>query len=53
MELDVGIIEGKVQSRDLVAIPMIDDYLVLVCGKEDVYKRQEKRVKQVFHLQFL
>ena len=30
--LDVAIVEGKVKSNDLISIPMIDDYLVLVCG---------------------
>lgn len=30
--LDVAIVEGKVKSHDLVSIPMVDDYLVLVCG---------------------
>lgn len=42
MELDVGIIEGKVQSSDLIAIPMIDDYLVLVCGMEHPFMDREK-----------
>lgn len=42
MELDVGIIEGKVQSPDLVEIPMIDDYLVLVCGTEHPFMDREK-----------
>ena len=30
--LDVAIVEGKIKSHDLISIPMIDDYLVLVCG---------------------
>ena len=42
MELDVGIIEGKVQRPDLIAIPMIDDYLVLVCGMEHPFMDREK-----------
>lgn len=32
-ELDIGIVEGKIKSRDLVAVPMINDYLVIVCSK--------------------
>lgn len=32
-ELDIGIVEGKIKSHDLVAIPMINDYLVIVCSK--------------------
>lgn len=31
-DLDVAVVEGKVKSHDLISIPMIDDYLVLVCG---------------------
>lgn len=30
--LDVAIVEGKIHSKDLVSIPIIEDYLVLVCG---------------------
>lgn len=33
MELDVGIVEGQVKSHDLISIPLIDDMLVLACGK--------------------
>lgn len=32
-ELDIGIVEGKIKSHDLVAVPEINDYLVIVCGK--------------------
>lgn len=32
-ELDVGIIEGDVKSRELISIPSVDDYLVLICNK--------------------
>ena len=31
--LDIGIVEGNVQSPDLVSIPIIEDFLVLVCGR--------------------
>lgn len=37
MELDVGIVEGRVKSRDLVSIPLIDDMLVLACGQNHLY----------------
>lgn len=33
-ELDVGIVEGIIKSPDLMSIPMVEDYLVLACGKE-------------------
>ncbi|MSS64138.1 LysR family transcriptional regulator [Velocimicrobium porci] len=31
-ELDVGLVEGTIKHRDLVSIPMIDDFLVLACS---------------------
>ena len=34
MDLDVAIVEGQIKSPDLVAIPMIQDMLVLVCGTD-------------------
>lgn len=30
-ELDMAIVEGDIQSPDLITIPVIDDYLVLLC----------------------
>lgn len=33
-ELDIGIVEGKIKSHDLVVIPVINDYLVIVCSKK-------------------
>ena len=37
MELDVGIVEGRVKSRDLISIPLIDDMLVLACGQNHLF----------------
>ncbi|MGI6571542.1 MAG: LysR substrate-binding domain-containing protein [Caldicoprobacterales bacterium] len=31
-ELDIGIVEGRVKSPDLISIPEVDDFLVLVCS---------------------
>ncbi|UWP58151.1 LysR family transcriptional regulator [Ruminococcus gauvreauii] len=31
--LDIGIVEGNVQSPELISIPMIEDYLVLACDR--------------------
>lgn len=31
-DLDVAIVEGDIHSQDLVTIPVIDDYLVLLCS---------------------
>ena len=42
MELDVGIVEGKVESPDLISLPMIDDYLVLVCGTEHPFMDRDR-----------
>lgn len=41
MELDVGIIEGKVKSRELISIPMIDDFMVLACGQQHPFANKE------------
>lgn len=40
--LDVAIVEGKVKSNDLISIPMIDDYLVLVCGIDHPLSKKNK-----------
>ncbi|AYD39545.1 LysR family transcriptional regulator [Clostridium fermenticellae] len=32
-ELDIGIVEGNIKNHDLVVIPVINDYLVIVCSK--------------------
>ena len=31
--IDIALVEGVVKSQDLVSIPVVDDYLVLVCDK--------------------
>jgi DNA-binding transcriptional LysR family regulator len=33
-ELDIGIIEGQVKNHDLVNMPVVKDYLVIVCSKK-------------------
>jgi Transcriptional regulator len=33
-ELDVGIVEGVIHASELVVTPVVDDYLVLACGKK-------------------
>lgn len=32
--IDIALVEGVVKSTDLISIPAVDDYLVLVCNKE-------------------
>lgn len=39
-ELDVAVVEGTIESSELTAIPIVEDSLVLVCGKtHDFYKK--------------
>jgi DNA-binding transcriptional LysR family regulator len=40
-ELDIGIIEGKVKSPDLISIPELNDFLVLVCSMEHPFAKQK------------
>ncbi|WP_276929742.1 LysR family transcriptional regulator [Herbinix luporum] len=46
-ELDIGIVEGKIKSRDLISIPEVNDFLVLICSsdhplaKKDIVKLEE------------
>ena len=42
-ELDVGIVEGQIKSNELVSMPIISDYLVLICNASHPLA-QEKRV---------
>lgn len=32
--IDIALVEGVVKSADLISIPAVDDYLVLVCNRE-------------------
>lgn len=32
--IDIALVEGVVKSTDLISIPAVDDYLVLVCNRE-------------------
>lgn len=54
MELDVGIIEGKVKHPELVSIPMIDDILVLACSREHpFFTRDAITVKELENQEFV
>jgi len=33
-DIDIGIVEGKIKSPDLISIPKIKDYLVLICSMD-------------------
>lgn len=41
-ELDIAIVEGDIHSQDLVTIPVIDDYLVLLCNNTHPILAKEK-----------
>lgn len=41
-ELDVGVIEGRIQSPELISIPIVKDYLVLACGKRHPFYEKEE-----------
>lgn len=52
--LDVAIVEGKIKSNDLISIPMIDDYLVLVCGVDHpLSNKKEVHLKDLENQKFV
>ncbi|NLK75570.1 MAG: LysR family transcriptional regulator [Clostridiales bacterium] len=40
-ELDIGIVEGKVKSHDLISIPEVNDFLVLICSSSHPLAKKE------------
>lgn len=40
-ELDVAVVEGIIESAELTCIPIVEDSLVLVCGKDHEFYRKE------------
>lgn len=40
-DLDIAIVEGDIHSQDLITIPVIDDYLVLLCNNEHPLSNKE------------
>lgn len=52
-ELDIGIVEGRVKSQDLVFIPEVEDFLVLVCGMNHPFANKETiRLEDLKNLKF-
>lgn len=49
-ELDIGIIEGKVKSPDLISIPVVNDFLVLICSSKHAFTK--KKVVKLEELQY-
>ena len=47
-EIDIGIVEGEIKSPDLVCIPEVRDYLVLICSTNHPYaKRKTINLKEL------
>lgn len=40
-ELDIGIVEGRVKSPDLISIPEVNDFLVLICSTKHPFSKKE------------
>ena len=52
-ELDAAVVEGEIQSPDLVVIPIIDDCLVLAAGKKHpFYRRGRIHVQELNNQKF-
>lgn len=47
-ELDIGIVEGRIDNNDIIKIPIYNDELVLVSGKNhDFYYKKEISIKEL------
>lgn len=47
-ELDIGIVEGRIDNKDFIKIPIYNDRLVLVAGKKhDFYYRNEISINEL------
>lgn len=40
-EIDIGIVEGQIKSSDLISIPEVNDYLVLICSTKHPFARKK------------
>lgn len=40
-ELDIGIVEGKVKSKDLISIPEVNDCLILACSTKHPFAKKK------------
>lgn len=38
--IDIALVEGVIKNPDLISMPVVDDYLVLVCGNEHPLAKQ-------------
>lgn len=44
-------VEGEVQSPDLVVLPIVEDMLVLVCGQEHAFYTEKMLSKEALYYQ--
>lgn len=52
-QLDVAVVEGEVQSPDLMVLPLVEDCLVLFCGKNHpFYRKEEVRMEDMEGMRF-
>ncbi|NLZ92612.1 MAG: LysR family transcriptional regulator, partial [Firmicutes bacterium] len=40
-EIDIGIVEGKIKSPDLISMPEVEDYLVLICSTKHPFAKRK------------
>lgn len=40
-EIDIGIVEGEIKSKNLISIPEIKDYLVLICNTQHPFLNRD------------
>ncbi|NLM43558.1 MAG: LysR family transcriptional regulator [Clostridiales bacterium] len=40
-EIDIGIVEGEIKSPDLICIPEVNDYLVLICNIDHPFAKKK------------
>ncbi|MBU5437910.1 LysR family transcriptional regulator [Tissierella sp. MSJ-40] len=53
-ELDIALVEGKITNSNLICIPAVDDYLVLVCSKDHIFsKRKEVSLDDLADMDFV
>jgi DNA-binding transcriptional LysR family regulator len=52
-EIDIGIVEGEIKSPDLICIPEVKDYLVLICSTDHPFaKRKTVKLKELANESF-
>ncbi len=52
-EIDIGIVEGEIKSPDLVCVPEVKDYLVLICSTNHHFaKRKTIKLKELANESF-